>query len=110
MMIPIDSVEDFSAFLSQNPAVLGYFSHEHCNVCKTLKPKLSEQFSNDYPELKQVYINIENSPELAARYSVFTVPVILVFFEGRETIRKARATGVDELSQLIKRPYSLFFE
>jgi hypothetical protein len=49
-------------------------------------------------------------PEVAAQNRVFAAPTIVVFFAGRETIRKSRAFGIDELKAEISRPYSLMFE
>jgi thioredoxin 1 len=47
---------------------------------------------------------------LAAQNRVFAAPTVVVFFDGRETIRKSRAFGVDELKSEIQRPYSMMFE
>ncbi len=109
-MKTIGSVSELEFILKDNLGVLAYFSHEKCNVCKTLKPKLAEYFSNYFPKIKRVYIDIEKLPELAAQQLIFTVPVILIFFEGKETYRKARSIGVQELAELVERPYSIFFE
>jgi thioredoxin-like negative regulator of GroEL len=65
---------------------------------------------DSFPNLKMVFVESDKSPELAAQYRVFTAPTVVVFFAGRETIRKSRAFGVDELKQEIARPYSLMFE
>jgi hypothetical protein len=37
------------------------------------------------------------------------VPTILVFIEGKEFIRKSRNIGIEELGDLIARPYTLLF-
>jgi thioredoxin-like negative regulator of GroEL len=109
-MKTIESINELESILKDNLGVLAYFSHEKCNVCKTLKPKLAEYFSNHFPKIQKVYVDIEKLPELAAQYSIFTVPVILIFFEGKETYRKARAIGVQELAELVERPYSIIFD
>lgn len=109
-MKTIKSQAEFEAILKNNLGVLAYYSHEKCSVCKTLKPKISEYFSTHYPKMEQVYVNIENLPEVAALHSVFTVPVVLIFFEGKETYRKARSFGVQELAELVDRPYKLIFD
>ena len=57
-----------------------------------------------------VYVDIEKTPEVAAQQSIFTVPVIVVYFDGRESYRKARNVGIDELTALVKRPYQMIFE
>lgn len=108
-MKTIESLEQFTNYVNGNQGLLAYFSHDKCNVCKTLKPKLSEEFTKHFPLIEQVYVDVEKLPDLAAQQSVFTVPVILIFFEGRETFRKARNVGIDELLNLVDRPYQLLF-
>lgn len=109
-MHTIESAQEFESIISNKTGVLVYFSHEKCSVCKTLKPKIDEYFATNFPKIECIYVNIEKLPELAAKYSVFTVPVILVFFEGKETYRKARNVGVQEIAELVARPYSMLFE
>ena len=106
----IKSIQEIDTLVEENLGVLAYFSHERCNVCKTLKPKLSEYFFQHFPKMEQIYIDIEKLPEVAAQHSIFTVPVVIVFFEGKETCRKARAFGIQELAELVNRPYSLMFD
>lgn len=100
---------DYDRFVKENPAVLAYFSTVECGVCKVLKPKVEEMISREFPEIKLVYVEINQSPEIAAQNRFFTVPVVLVYFEGREFFRKSRNFGVDELQNDLIRPYSLLF-
>lgn len=95
--------------MSENDAVLAYFSTENCSVCHVLKPKVAEMVGASFPQLKMVFVESDKLPELAAQNRVFTAPTVVVFFAGRETIRKSRAFGVDELKAEIQRPYSLLF-
>jgi len=110
MMKTIQSIPEFDLILAENDAVLAYFSTETCSVCHVLKPKVMEMVSESFPRMKMVFIESDKQPELAAQNRVFTAPTVVVFFAGRETIRKSRALGVDELKSEIERPYSLLFE
>ena len=105
----IQSIQDFEQQLSENDAVLAYFSTENCSVCQVLKPKVAEMAAASFPKMKMVFAESDKLPELAAQNRVFTAPTVIVFFAGRETIRKSRAFGVDELKAEIQRPYSLLF-
>ena len=87
-----------------------YFSHEQCNVCKVIKPNIAEMLGEDFPKMKLVYVDTVKAPEIAGQNSVFAVPSIVCFFVGRETFRKSRNIGIDELAQKIKRPYNMVFE
>lgn len=109
-MHPISSIDEFNDLVNENTAVLAYFSSEACSVCKVLKPRVVEMADDHFPQIKTVYIQTDNLPELAAQWHIFTAPTVVVFFEGRETIRKSRAFGIEELKNEIQRPYSLLFE
>ncbi|MBV5312502.1 MAG: thioredoxin family protein [Prolixibacteraceae bacterium] len=109
-MEKIHSIPEFDKVLVEDDAVLAYFSTEICSVCKVLKPKVSEMVTEAFPKMKMVFIESDRLPELAAQNRVFAAPTVIIFFAGRETIRKSRAFGLDELRSEIQRPYSLLFE
>jgi thioredoxin 1 len=109
-MHSISSIDEFRGLVEENEAVLAYFSTETCSVCKVLKPKVTQMVSEYFPKIKAVTIQSDQLPELAAQLRIFAAPTVLVFFDGRETIRKSRAFGLDELKDEILRPYSLLFE
>lgn len=109
MFFEVQSFESFLKLKEEEPALLAYFSTEACNVCKVLKPKVAELIQTEFPKIKLVYIKTDNLPEVAAQNQVFAVPTILIYFDGREYIRKSRNIGIGELQREIERPYSMFF-
>jgi thioredoxin-like negative regulator of GroEL len=109
MFTEIKSFDEFLKMKEEEPAFLGYFSTQTCNVCKVLKPKVAELIQNEFPKIKLAYIKSDILPEVAAQNQVFAAPTILVFFDGREYIRKSRNIGISELLREIERPYSMFF-
>lgn len=109
MFTEVSSFDDFLALKEKEMALLCYFSTEACNVCKVLKPKVVELIENEFPKIKLVYIQSDKQPEVAAQNRVFAAPTIIVYFEGREYIRKSRNIGIMELQNEIERPYSMIF-
>ena len=109
MITEIQSFDEFLKMKEEETALLGYFSTDACNVCKVLKPKVAELLQTKFPKMKMAYIKSDVLPEVAAQHQVFAAPTILVFFEGREYIRKSRNIGVGELQGEIERPYSMLF-
>lgn len=105
----IDSFSEFQKFLKENPAVCFYLSTPQCNVCKVLKPKVIELLKSNFPEIKFIYVDLNESKEIAGQLSVFAVPTILVFFDGREIIRASRNISIEQLSVQIERYYKLMF-
>ncbi len=109
MIRTIRSEKEFED-LKKKEGVLFYFSHEECNVCKVLKPKIHDMLSDHFPGMEMCYVNVRELPAVAGQESVFAVPTISVLFDGREFIRKSRNIGLQELYEQISRPYSILFE
>ena len=108
----IESPKAFDEFLNiskKNIAVCFYLSTPECNVCKVLKPKVIEMIESDFPEMKFCYVDLNESKEISGQLSVFSVPTILVYFEGKETIRASRNIHLDELREQIDRYYKMIF-
>ena len=95
--------------LINDPAVLLYFTSPECNVCKTLKPKVRELIEMKFPLMNMKEVNVQDYPTVAGEFGVFTIPVVLVYFEGKEFLRKTRNMSIYELEKELSRPYSLFF-
>lgn len=95
--------------MAERPAVLAYFSTTECNVCKVLKPKLMELVLSEFSQISLVYVETNLQPEVAAQNRIFAVPTLLVFFDGKEYIRKSRNFGLDELRKELLMPYRLMF-
>lgn len=90
-------------------AALFYLSFPSCGVCKSIQPKVISLVEENFPELRMYYVDIEAVPEASGQLSVFTVPAVLVYFEGKEMVREARNFGIQELGAKIDRYYSLLF-
>ncbi len=106
----MQSIKEFEALVQKEAATLAYFSHDQCNVCKVLKPKVEELLAKQFPKITPIYCNTQQTPDIAAAHSVFAVPTIIVWFEGKETYRFSRNIGLQELEGALARPYSLYFD
>jgi thioredoxin-like negative regulator of GroEL len=91
-------------------AVLVYFSSESCHVCKTLKPKVNELLQQRFPHMLALYVDIEKSPVISGQHRVFSIPTLLVYFQGKEHLRVSRNISIHQLEKAIEKPYRLIFE
>ncbi|WP_345993420.1 thioredoxin family protein [Sulfurimonas sp. HSL-1716] len=105
----MQNIESINNIIKENPAVMLYFSAPTCNVCHALKPKLLEAVSENFETFEIVSIDISTDADIAAHYSVFAIPTVLVFLDGREFLRKSRHMSVGEVINEIKRPYEIMF-
>jgi len=104
------SYDNFQELVKSKSAICFYLSTPDCNVCKVLKPKVIEMIERDFPRLDFYYIDLTEAKEISGQLSVFTVPTILIYFEGKETIRVSRNIHIDELRNQISRYYNMIFE
>lgn len=88
-------------------AVMVYFSAPTCNVCHALKPKLLEALNTNFKEFEIISVDVSIDQDIAAHYSVFAIPTVLIFLDGKEFLRKSRHMSVDEVVREIKRPYDI---
>ena len=104
------SLQQLNETITKENFVLVYFSHEKCNVCKVLKPKVAEMLNKNFPKVKMIYADTVENPEIAGQNSIFAVPTIVTYVEGKEYFRRSRNIGIRELEDLIERPYSIINE
>lgn len=82
--------------LASDVPVLVDFYADWCGPCRTLAPTL-DQVAAENPQVRVVKVNIDDSPELAARYGVRSVPRLMVFKDGQIA---AQQSGVASKSRL----------
>ena len=95
--------------IAENEIVILYFSHDECNVCKVLKPKLASLLEEKYPKVRMMYVNINDFPEIAGQNRVFTVPTILVFISSKENMRFSRNISLFELDDRLEKYYNMIY-
>lgn len=93
--------------IASEKAVALFFSTTNCSVCTFLNPKIKGLIETDFPTIKFHAINLTEQPEFSSVFSVFTAPTLLVFFEGKEYIRKSQNMGIQEVRESIERIYRL---
>jgi len=103
----MNRIQEIETTVKENLAVMLYFSAPSCNVCHALKPKLLDAIESNFEEFKIISIDVSQEQEIAAHYSVFAIPTVLVFLDGREFLRKSRHMSVDEVVREIQRPYEI---
>ncbi|MCF6222889.1 MAG: thioredoxin family protein [Flavobacteriaceae bacterium] len=106
----ISTEDEFHDILKDNMGVLFYFSTVSCSVGEALEPKVMDLMGKEFPKIEYCHIDMNTSPEISANNNVFVEPTILVFFDGKETIRKSRIVSIPDLSNAINRIYNLAFE
>lgn len=99
-MKKMKSTEELEATKKEHPFFLLYVGMEGCNICHSDKPKV-EELSREM-KLPAYEIDYNETPSIRGCLNIFTVPVVLLFREGREVHRQARIIALEELRYRIE--------
>lgn len=107
-MVKIESLEEIKNAIKNDDMVMLYFGMDSCGVCVDLMPKVEEMLKT-FPKVKSYEIDSRKDLKLSAEFDVFTVPVIVIYVQGKETIREARLISVPDLENKIRRYYEMIY-
>lgn len=68
-----------------------------CGPCRMQAPVIEELAEKYEGKFKVAKVDVDANPNIAARYGVMSIPTLIVFNNGEETVRRV---GVQSLSQL----------
>lgn len=100
----ISSINIAEHFISEHQLAFVYISRPNCSVCHGLLPQVQELMGK-YPRIQLGHIDAEKVEEVAGRFSVFTVPALLLFVDGKEYLREARMVHMQLLEDKIDKIY-----
>ena len=66
---------------SKLPVIVDFWA-EWCGPCKMLSPILEELSDEMKNEINVVKVNLDNNQDLAMKYSIRSIPTLLLFKEG----------------------------
>lgn len=73
-----------------------------------MKPKVLALLEK-YTGIKSIYVDVDKSQNVAINYNIFTIPGIIVYVDGKESIREARHISIGDIDNRINRYYNLLF-
>lgn len=108
-MLEVSDLEQLEK-IKKSGAVFILFGGRRCNVCHALRPRLENMLESHYPDMTSVYIDCEVSPDICAQHSVFSLPVVQFYLDGRKVTEFARSFSVEELRQSMHRSYTMWHD
>ncbi|MFZ5442224.1 MAG: thioredoxin family protein [Myxococcota bacterium] len=92
-----------------NPGAVVLFTDAGCHVADAVEPKVSALLREQFPLMRFTVVSRSDSPHLVNRLGIVAFPTVVVWFDGKETVRFVRAFSMDAVAQAIERPYAILF-
>lgn len=108
-MKTITSITEFESLKKTEKGFVLYITDNMCSVGENVAPKLETLISTQFPKLNIYQTYNSEAPKLSAQLSVFVIPTVLVFFDGKLYIQKSRSFSLTELQKEIDRYYKMVF-
>lgn len=80
-LVEVTDVNFHAEVIEATDAVLVDFWAPWCGPCRVIGPAL-EELDSERDDLRVVKLNVDDNPETAAKYSVMSIPTMLLFKNG----------------------------
>ena len=94
-----DSTFDEEIAGSTADVVIVDFWAEWCGPCKMIAPILDEIADEQAGQITIAKLNVDENPEIAQRFSVMSIPTLIVFEKGQPAKKLVGAKGKSQLLQ-----------
>jgi thioredoxin 1 len=85
---------------STAPVVVDFWA-EWCGPCRMIAPALEEIAEQLGDKIKIVKLNVDENPNIAAKYGIMSIPTLMMFKNGEIASRQVGAAPKQKLAQWI---------
>ena len=85
---------------SDKPVIVDFWAN-WCGPCRMLLP-IMDEVAAEATDIKICKINVDEEPDLAAKFKVMTIPTLIVFKGGEEVKRNVGVISKEEVINLTK--------
>jgi len=91
---------DKEVLTSSEPVLVDFWA-SWCGPCRMLSP-IVEAIAKDNPALKVGKVNVDEQPELAEKYRVFSIPTLIYFKNGQPAGTSVGVRSQRDIESMLK--------
>jgi thioredoxin 1 len=95
-----DSNFDADVINSEKPALVDFWA-EWCGPCKMIAPFLDEAATEYADKLSVIKLNVDESPNVAAKFGIRSIPTLMLFKDGAVQAQKVGAFSKSQLTEFL---------
>ena len=95
-----DSNFDADVIKSEKPALVDFWA-EWCGPCKMIAPFLNEAATEYADKMSVVKLNVDESPNIAAKFGIRSIPTLMLFKDGAVQAQKVGAFSKSQLTEFL---------
>ena len=93
----VKTAEEFDAAVSQGKVLVDFWA-TWCGPCMMMGELIESELEPAHPEISVVKVNVDEAPELAAKFGIMSIPSLICFDGGA---KKREFTGVTPVSEIV---------
>ena len=91
----------FDSIINDSRPVIVDFHALWCSPCKMQSPILKEVAGELGDKVRVIKIDVDQNPEISSRYSVQSVPTIILFKNGKQVWRQSGVVSKSQLKSVL---------
>lgn len=92
----VKSVAEFDAAVASGKVLVDFWA-TWCGPCLMMGERIAAELEPAMSDLSVVKVNVDEAPELAAKFGVMSIPMILCYVDG---VKKAEFVGVTSTAEI----------
>ncbi len=100
MIKEVTTNEEFDEVVKEGRVLVDFYA-VWCGPCKMLAP-IVEKVAEEHPEIALVRVNVDEAPDLAARFGIASIPTLFYFKNGETKNSLVGYVDEDTVKQFVE--------
>lgn len=98
----IENQQALEGAIKREKLLILQFGAESCAPCSAIKNRI-QAWNLLHPAVRFCYLPTEKLPKVCAQMGVFTVPTLLLYVQGKLSIRQSGCFSLDQILQQVQK-------